>query len=331
MKFNSKAGVLALGALLALSAKGADAEIGDLLWSFQASSSTTNGDYFTQPAIGPDGTIYVGYIPSEFSSSGTFYALNTTGKERWSKSFTFSSYSTGSGHKAVFQTPSVGDDGTVYLSCSGSQYAFSAEGTRLWKKTYSTTDPRDLTAGLSPVAISSDGRIYLPQGDRSLMELDPSNGNTLWSFQSTAEHRFSFARYAVIDTNGDLFLSAWKNNLFKIGSGGDLIYRYNSGGKDFPSGSNPSALSSTGRVVSPQGRSYDHQYLAVRGPDGSSFPTFLTAYPGVSVSPVIDHDQSMWRPFLEVPLRYQSSLSGARRLRYSGIAMVRRFRVGWGK
>lgn len=285
--------IASIGVFGLLPAVGEEATTGDLLWTFDPGGVASNQSFYTEPAIGPDGTIYVGYVPSKFASSGTFYALNPDGSVKWNDVFAFTAYAAHAGDKATFQTPSVGDDGTVYLSCSGSQYAYAPEGVRKWKKSYTVNDPRDLTASLAPVAISGKGRIYLPQGDNALMELDPEDGDALWSFKSTAEHRFSFARYAVINAEGSLFFSAWSNNLYKISGDGDLLFRYNSGGKNFPSGGNPSALSASGRVISPQGRSYEDQYLAVREAGGGIFPRFLTDYPGVSVSPVIDHEQAL--------------------------------------
>ncbi|MCH7472493.1 PQQ-like beta-propeller repeat protein, partial [bacterium] len=67
------------------------------------------------PAIGGDGTIYVGIEYNEF------YAINPDGTLKWS-------YTTGG---AVFSAPAIGADGTIYVGCDdGKLYAFGpGEGT----------------------------------------------------------------------------------------------------------------------------------------------------------------------------------------------------------
>ena len=68
---------------------------GTLLWSFE-----TGDDVRSSPAIGTDGTVYVG------SYDNKVYALNgKTGAKKWE--FT--------AEGDVFSSPAIGADGTVYV------------------------------------------------------------------------------------------------------------------------------------------------------------------------------------------------------------------------
>ena len=69
----------------------------------------TGGDIYSSPAVGADGTIYVG------SNDGNMYAIDPNGTLKWS-------YTTGG---AVYSSPAIGPDGTVYVgSYDGKLYAF---------------------------------------------------------------------------------------------------------------------------------------------------------------------------------------------------------------
>ena len=63
-------------------------------WSFK-----TGGHVFSSPAIGSDGTIYVG------SWDNNLYAINPDGSRKWN-------FKTGDG---VSSSPAIGSDGTIYV------------------------------------------------------------------------------------------------------------------------------------------------------------------------------------------------------------------------
>ena len=83
-----------------------------LKWSF------TTGTYISSsPAIGADGTIYVG------SADNNLYAVNPDGSQKWS-------FTTGS---AVHSSPAIGADGTIYVgSFDNKLYAISGETPTNW-------------------------------------------------------------------------------------------------------------------------------------------------------------------------------------------------------
>ena len=96
----------------------------------------------TSPAIGPDGTLYVGH------ADGLFALSQQTGKVKW-----------GVGMAAVVSSPAVGADGTIYVgSADGALRAITPDGLEKW---------RVATAGQlnSSPAIGADGTVYAMSDD----------------------------------------------------------------------------------------------------------------------------------------------------------------------
>ncbi len=80
-------------------------------WKFK-----TAEDIQSSPAIGSDGTIYVG------SGDNYLYAINHDGSEKWKFKTDYSIYS----------SPAIGDDGTIYVASEDSYlYALQGESERL--------------------------------------------------------------------------------------------------------------------------------------------------------------------------------------------------------
>lgn len=190
---------------------------GDLLWKYNVGSENTLG-----PAIGFDGTIYVG------GADLTFYAIKPAGTMKWTTFFGNNS------------SPTIGPDGTIYVSgvgyyqqiprylCSintdgekdwsfsadyrieppfavssegtvycatryGPLYAISPEGSLLW----------EYPNGAFPVGIASDGTIYARCCD-SLLALSPQ-GERLWcSFVADSALFSAFA----IGGNGTIYFAS---------------------------------------------------------------------------------------------------------------------------
>src|SRR4030042_1730312 len=86
---------------------------GRLKWSFPTGDSWI----LSSPALGVDGTIYVG------SRDNHLYAINPDGSEKWS-------FATGN---IVDSSPAIGADGTIYVgSYDGRLYAVNPNGTQRW-------------------------------------------------------------------------------------------------------------------------------------------------------------------------------------------------------
>ncbi len=179
---------------------------GDLLWTVQAAPQGNHQDSFTEPAIGPDGTVYVGHIPSHYAPSGIFYAINPDGTTRWSKSFNFT-LASHEGHKMGFGTASVAPDGTVHFKCGDTHFAYTSDGEERWKRIFVTPEYRTPTVWIHSAAISEDGSVYLPVDLHGLYRLNPATGANVW-FRS--EYYLKSAGSITLDGNvwitGDSFL-----------------------------------------------------------------------------------------------------------------------------
>ena len=140
--------------LLSLTAQAMAQEPGSLQWSFP-----TGGDIDSSPAIGLDGTIYVG------SDDDSLYAIISDGSLKWA-------YETGGD---VSSSPAIGLDGTIYFAPQGGFfYALNPDGTLNWKC--------ELNCSISSPTISSGGTIYVGSTDNHLCAIEGSGSlaNTAW-------------------------------------------------------------------------------------------------------------------------------------------------------
>jgi hypothetical protein len=111
----------------------------------------------SSPAIGADGTIYVG------SADGT-YAINPNGTQKWL--FPISSWDRNS-------SPAIGADGTIYVGLVDGTYAINPNGTQKWLFPISG----------SSAAIGADGTIYFGSSDNNVHAINTSSGglaNSAW-------------------------------------------------------------------------------------------------------------------------------------------------------
>jgi outer membrane protein assembly factor BamB len=124
------------------------------LWEFK-----TGGPVTSSPAIGSDGTVYIG------SWDKKLYALNgKSGVKLWE-------FETGF---YVETLPAIGSDGTVYVgSMDKKLYAINGKsGVKLWEFE---------TGGLvdSSPAIGSDGTVYVGSHDKKLYALNLKHGREM--------------------------------------------------------------------------------------------------------------------------------------------------------
>ncbi len=95
---------------------------------------------YSSPAIGSDGTIYVGG-----SSDNNLYAMNKDGTLKWT-------FPAGS---IIRSSPAIGSDGTIYFGTNdGKVYAVNPNGTKKWEVATGESI-------WSSPAIGSDGTIYI--------------------------------------------------------------------------------------------------------------------------------------------------------------------------
>lgn len=113
---------------------------GTKLWEFQ-----TGATVVSSPALGADGTIYIGTGNLDAINNGAFYSISPDGKTNWY----FQPRS------SVSASPAISQDGTVYVMCAnGKLYALAADGTTNWVV---NTGARCVS---SP-AIGVDGTLYV--------------------------------------------------------------------------------------------------------------------------------------------------------------------------
>jgi outer membrane protein assembly factor BamB len=110
----------------------------------------TKDDISSIPAIGSDGTIYVGVW------DGIFYAFSPDGEVKWSFKTPKKT------DEEITTSAAIGAEGAIYFGTgSGYFYALNSDGTLKWK--YNTK-----SAFSSSAAIGADGTIYVGAWDKNL-------------------------------------------------------------------------------------------------------------------------------------------------------------------
>jgi len=178
-----------------------------LKWKFK-----TDGEIYSSPAIGSDGTIYVG------SNDGYLYAINPDGTLKWK-------FET---DDEVCSSPAIGSDGTIYV-CSSKivfpspyrdyLYAINPDGTLKWK--FETDD--DMAEFSSP-AIGSDGTIYVGSIDGYLYAINP-DGTLKWKFETGYRGTWTSTSPAI-GSDGTVYYVGSKDFLYAINSDGTLKWKF---------------------------------------------------------------------------------------------------------
>jgi len=160
---------------------------------------TTGGRVESSPAIGADGTIYVG--------SDKLYAINPDGSHSWN--FTAGGW--------VYSSPAIGANGTIYVGSSDKLYAINPDGSHSWNFT---------TGGSirSSPAIGADGTIYVGSDDWKLWAINP-DGSHSWNFTTGAGVWSSPA----IGSDGTIYVGSWDNNLYAINPDGSHSWNFTAG------------------------------------------------------------------------------------------------------
>lgn len=194
-----------------LSPYGAVANLGTLRWKF-----TTGSAIFSSPAIGADGTVYVG------SGDDNLYAINPNDTQKWK----FKTCD------AISSTPAITADGTIYVgSGDGNLYAInSVDGTQRWK--FSTGNGYYPFESAAP-AVGANGTIYIVCNN-DLCAIDP-NGSQKWRFAAGGGASGSPA----IDKSGTIYVGGedcnnksgvCSGNLFAVNPTGTQKWKFTTGG-----------------------------------------------------------------------------------------------------
>ena len=187
-------------------------------WAFN-----TGGAVESSPAIGNDGTIYVG------STAKRIYAINPDGSKKWSIRT----------KESVYSSPTIGKDGTIYIgSWDYKLYAINPDGSVKW--IHSTHG----YVGYSDPVIANDGTIYIKHfwnswlaHGSSFYELDAINPDGSQKLEISLHNDFSlddvsFASPAV-SSDGTIYLGASDRTLYAINSDGSKKWEYNTGDRSY--------------------------------------------------------------------------------------------------
>ena len=171
-------------------------------WVYQG----TGGWTASTPAVGPDGTLYLG------SGDTGLYAINgRTGTLKWR-------YATGS---QIVSSPVIGGDGTVYFGSNDNNvYAVNGQtGTLKWK--FTTQGPIE-----SSPALSGNGTIYVGSDDSNLYAINSQSGALVWVFGTGNKVQSS----PVIGPDGTIYIGSSDTNVYAVnGLTGSLIWTFGTG------------------------------------------------------------------------------------------------------
>jgi outer membrane protein assembly factor BamB len=183
---------------------------GSQKWTF------SGGDLFELgvPAIGADGTIYVGSVGGPI---GNLYALNPDGSQKW----TFSDP-----NAATIAMPSIGADGTIYAGADdGYLYALNSDGSQKWK--FITPEEP-----VGPLAIGADGTVYVGSdsgdafGDGILYALGPLNLIKWKSIIESTPWGLGEVETPVLSVDGTVYAAAQNGDISALVPGGSQKWSY---------------------------------------------------------------------------------------------------------
>ncbi len=155
-------------------------------WEF-FTGSANNGLNFGvpgSPAVGDDGTIYVGAL------TGYFYAINPDGTQKWK-------FPEGQPGGAYAWSPAIGPNGLIYAGAGHFLFAFDANGAEVH---YDAADCLFLGAP----AIEDDGTVYIGSNTSKLFAFNPDL-TLKWSYQVGYDYKVSDP---VIGSDGTIYFKA---------------------------------------------------------------------------------------------------------------------------
>jgi outer membrane protein assembly factor BamB len=265
---------------------------GTLKWEYQPGESL-----FGFPSMGADGTIYVvgyrnlfainpdgtekwrfrtlyGTIPvsSAIGANGTIYfqdenselyAINPDGTEKWHIHTRLRTCS-----------PSIGADGTIYLSSTSRLLAVNPDGTVKWEfqTELSSEDP-------NYASIGADGTIYFCSGDDKLYAVNP-DGTEKWHLEA------GYVTYPPsIGADGTIYFSSWDGKLYAVNPDGTVKWEFQTGHCCYTSPS----MGADGTIYFCSG---DQRLYAIN-PNGTEKWSFLTG-DQIGCSPAIGADGTIY-------------------------------------
>ncbi len=204
---------------------------------------TAGGNIISSPAIGRDGAIYFGSVDRQL------YAVNPDGTERWR-------VSPGSG---IVSSPVIAPDGTIYVGSAFNKFhAVNPDGSKKW----------DFETGgnlISSPALGADGTVYFGSWDNHFYALAP-DGSKKWSF-ATAER---ISSSPAIGADHTLYFGSLDGSVYALSPGGTKKWSFATG-----------AAVRSSPVIGAEGTIYigsDDRKLYALNPDGTKKWEFTTGH-----------------------------------------------------
>jgi outer membrane protein assembly factor BamB len=194
-----------------------------------------HNDFWSSPAIGPDGTIYIGSARNDGDNDfpSGLYAINPDGTEKWR-------YGINSG---VTTSPAIGSDGTIYIGAAdvstnrGKLFALNRWGNLKW--VFTTEQWME-----SSPAIADDGMIYIGSGREGRVYAIHPNGREKWRFQAND----GVSATPAIGQDGKIYIGSWDLNFYALDAEtGTEIWRYETG-EAFEGVSSSAAIGTDGTI-----------------------------------------------------------------------------------
>jgi outer membrane protein assembly factor BamB/subtilisin family serine protease len=267
--------------------------IADSSWQVLTGDSVTGA-----PAVGPDGSVYVG------SDDGILYAVNASGATKWTyttgSAIDTSSATVSADGSAVYASsedgylyaisaangsllwryqlsatpacsPTLASDGSIYVKDSGSTlYAVNPTGSRKW----ASTVPGASYA--SPV-VAADGTIYIGTDGGTLYAIDPSNGADKWTFSAAS----AIYTAVAVDASGTVYFGTLGGTVYAVDSTGRQLWSHQAASSITSS----PALGSNGAVYF---GCYDHNLYALNSASGAQLWTSPLGGEVRASSPTVD-------------------------------------------
>ncbi|MEW5896204.1 MAG: PQQ-binding-like beta-propeller repeat protein [Nanoarchaeota archaeon] len=259
---------------------------GAIKWTFE-----TGDGIESSPAIGKDGTIYVG------SHDSKIYAINPDGTLKWSFKAGNPLYNEKWKHwHGIVSSPSVSGDGTVYIAAPGDNfYALNPDGTEKWRFPLKWS-----TEFWNSPVIGDDGTIYI--GSARVEESEGTNfrsglfvinpdGTEKWYFKISA----GISSAPAIARDGTIYVGG--NVLYRAtGTSSGVLFAIDPNGKEkwqFKTQNWLECSPSIGKDGTIYTGSKEGKVYALNPADGSLKWSFQTG-DGISGTPAIGKDGTLY-------------------------------------